>query len=174
MNFKKYLLIILILIVFISSSAVSACETADNTTDDSQDDTPALKSYEDIDENNLQEETPSSSLENDSFSDLQILVSDTPKGKTLDLDRNYSYSDGDSQEGIIVEKSITIDGHGFTLDGRYFSRILLLGNKNVKTNIILKNIVFIKGLDLYEGAVKVLGTSKEIHLFNIWSANTFH
>ena len=164
MNFKKYLLILLILIVFISSSAVSACETADNTTDDSQDDTPALKSYEDIDENNLQEETPSSSLENDSFSDLQILVSDTPKGKTLDLDRNYSYSDGDSQEGIIVEKSITIDGHGFTLDGRYFSRILLLGNKNVKTNIILKNIVFIKGLDLYEGAVKVLGTSKEIHL----------
>ncbi len=75
-----------------------------------------------------------------SFDDLSVLVNDTPENGTLVLDKDYEYVNG-SNKGILITKSITIDGAGHTLNGNKLSRMF-----NVTAdNVILKNIKFING-----------------------------
>ena len=60
------------------------------------------------------------------FSDLNTLISNTPEGEILNLTQNYTYnslSDSSYQGGIVISKSITIDGRGFIIDGNNQARI---------------------------------------------------
>ena len=60
---------------------------------------------------------------------------------TLDLAQNYKYvaaDDGDLIMGIRITKSITIDGHGYSIDGSSVARIFNINSANV----VLKNIIF--------------------------------
>ena len=75
-----------------------------------------------------------------SFEELSGLVNDTPENHTLILAKDYEYING-SNKGILISKSITIDGAGHTLNGNKLSRMF-----NVTAdNVVIKNINFING-----------------------------
>ena len=76
----------------------------------------------------------------DTFDDLSLLINNTPEGGVLILDDDYKFING-SDKGIVISKSITIDGRGHTIDGSKLSRIF-----NITANdVVLKNINFING-----------------------------
>ena len=76
----------------------------------------------------------------DTFDDLAFLINNTPEGGILLLDDDYSYVNG-SNKGILISKSITIDGNGHTLDGNRLSRMFNI----TADNVTIKNINFING-----------------------------
>ena len=81
------------------------------------------------------------------FKSLANLIKNTPKGSTLNLTKDYIHVSG-SNEGIQIDKAVTIDGKGHTLDGNQLSRILYVNCEDV----VLKNINFINGCCGYEGS----------------------
>ena len=86
------------------------------------------------------------------FFELQNNI--TPKyGTTLELDRNYEYSDDFDTKGIEIEESITIDGKGHTLDAKGKSRIFNITGENVEIN----NLIFINGNAAKGGAIYAAG-----------------
>ncbi|WP_298517607.1 Ig-like domain repeat protein [uncultured Methanobrevibacter sp.] len=76
-----------------------------------------------------------------SFTDLQGYLNGADEGATLVLDCNYSLADGGHT--LKVEKSLTIDGDGHTLDGNGDDCILKINEDGI--SVILKNIVFKNG-----------------------------
>ena len=122
-NLSKICLVILILILgFLVISAVSASDVASdaNTT---------YPAEQDVVQNNVP-----------SFDDLSAKINETPENGILTLDCDYEYKNG-SNKGIMISKSITIDGAGHTLDGKKASRMF-----NVTAdNVTLKNINFVNG-----------------------------
>ena len=157
----------LIFLVLVSLSAVSAADDNANGII-SVDDNDELILDEAIDDdvssanNNYDEElileTPADDLvgsENDatplkegatgSFSDLNKLINeDYSSNDTITLNGNYKYSDGDDDfvHGIVINRGVTIDGNGFTLDGSNSARMF---NVNTNNEVIIKNLNFING-----------------------------
>ncbi len=122
-NLSKICLAMLILILgFLVISTVSASDVAGdaNTT---------YASEQDVVQSNVS-----------SFDDLSAKINETPENGILVLDCDYEYRNG-SNKGIMISKSITIDGAGHTLDGKKASRMF-----NVTAdNVTLKNINFVNG-----------------------------
>ena len=167
MNIKRYLYILLIFLVLVSLSAVSAADDNANGII-SVDDNDELILDEAIDDdvssanNNYDEElileTPADDLvggENDatplkegatgSFSDLNKLINeDYSSNDTITLNGNYKYTDGDDDfvHGIVINRGVTIDGNGFTLDGSNSARMF---DVNTNNEVIIKNLNFING-----------------------------
>lgn len=75
-----------------------------------------------------------------SFKNLSLKINNTPEGGVLVLDKDYIYIDG-SNKGILINKTIIIDGNGHTISGNNASRIFNISADNV----IIKNINFING-----------------------------
>lgn len=75
-----------------------------------------------------------------SFEDLADRIADTPEGGILVLDRDYTYN-GEHGKGILINKTITIDGNGHTLNGNHTSRMFNISADNV----VIKNLNFING-----------------------------
>ena len=82
------------------------------------------------------------------FEELTGLIENTTEGTTLELNKDYKYANG-STEGIKINKPITIDGKGHTLDGNQISRVF-----NVEGNVTLRNINFANCAAEIGGAVK--------------------
>ena len=106
------------------------------------------------------------------FTDLQNIINDAENGSTISLDKNYSFADGDSKEGVIISKSLTINGNGAVLDGKNSSRIFNIVCANEESDddetaahLVLKNISFING-NAGEGA------AVSVTKFNRFSDNT--
>ena len=122
-NLSKICLVVLILILGLSViSTVNASDVAGdaNTT---------YTSEQDVVQSNVS-----------SFDDLSAKINETPENGILTLDCDYEYKNG-SNKGIMISKSITIDGAGHTLDGKKASRMF-----NVTAdNVTLKNINFVNG-----------------------------
>ena len=118
---KKYAFPVLFILVLFLISGVSALELSDDN-------------LTEIDED--REVT----FHNTTFEDLSQKINDTPENQTLTLTDDYRYDGGDIH-GIVISKSITIDGAGHTIDANHSSRIF-----NVTAgNVVLKNINFING-----------------------------
>ena len=84
------------------------------------------------------------------FAELQADINAAANASTLTLYKNYECEDGFDTAGILINKTITIDGNGFKIDAQGKSRIFKIPAENV----ILKNIIFINGnTDEYGGAV---------------------
>ena len=77
-----------------------------------------------------------------SFNDLKNLI-DNAEGSTVTLQTNYSYYDSDIslRHGITINRDLTIDGNGYTIDGSGKARIFHVTSGTV----IFKNITFING-----------------------------
>ena len=74
------------------------------------------------------------------FKDLNALIRVSDRDSVVTLDKNYIYDSSiDSayiNTGLIISKSITIDGKGFTIDGKGLASIFTISENNV----VLKNL----------------------------------
>ena len=129
---RKLILITLILACFLAVSVVSA---ADNDTDE----VAGIEISDEVmgaDSNNRL--IGANASDAGTFEDLTNEINAVEDGGVLNLTKDYIYSDGRTG-GIKINKSITIDGGGNTLDGKNVSRIFDV----TAGNVALKNLKFI-------------------------------
>ncbi len=137
----RYVFIFVILSVLCLSIGVAfaAEDASNNLADASSLDANQLQASDDgvlMDEDN--EDEPGR------WADLNKLISENESDEfTLEKDYQYDlYDDPDNEhdpQGILIEKNITIDGDGHTLDGRGYARAF---NITRGTHVTLKNIIF--------------------------------
>ena len=146
----RVLFISLIILALVSVSAVAAADV-DDVISANQDDfdlseetitdveqTSADAQVDDVSEDVLKSASndPLTAGETASFSELQELINGADEESTLELDSDYAILTDDDKP-IIVNKTITIDGKGHTLDAKNLDAIMSC----LKT-VTLKNIVF--------------------------------
>ncbi|WP_407421900.1 hypothetical protein [Methanobrevibacter sp.] len=151
---KRYLLLILIVSLF-AISAVSAEEIGNNASIISNDYDSGLIAESDN--------------QNDSygtFQELQNEINSLDVGGTLNLTRNYKYVNG-STDGIWINKHITIDGQGHTIDGNGKSSIFYIRGSNV----VLKNLTLINGQGNYGGGISWYGSNGTIKTVKFYNNN---
>ena len=90
------------------------------------------------------------------FTELQTKINKASKGSTIYLDKNYLYNDDfKGKYGIVINKSITIDGKGHVIDGLKKSNLIFI---NDASNVVFKNIIFRKGDGDENGAINLIGS----------------
>ena len=171
MNFKKDAVVFAILIcIFFSISCVAASDVNDTemTAYENQvigdADDGAVASSSDDNLSSSSNEVVISASQDDllsssnkgTFTELQNIINNASNGATITLQRDYAYDKGfNNESGILINKNLTINGNGHTLDGASKSRILFVmfgADKNNK--VVLNNIVFKNGFTkLYGGAI---------------------
>ncbi|WP_292884718.1 Ig-like domain-containing protein [Methanobrevibacter sp. UBA212] len=93
-------------------------------------------------------------VDDGSFNALQQIISFASAGDVIELTKNYTYSDKDKiTNGILINKKITINGNGNTLDAKAKSRIFNIAKSNV--GVELNNINFVNGKSDYGGAIQL-------------------
>ena len=137
----KFLMLVLLLVLTIG--AVSASD--DNMTSDDLAISNDLQIESSIDSDN--EILGSNTI--GTFKELTNQIKNTKENNTLKLTKDYKNTD--VKEGIVISKSITIDGNGYTIDGNKKTRIFTVKAPNV----VLKNIVFKNGFSNNGGAVYI-------------------
>ena len=140
---NKIIIFTLILLALFSIAGVCAGDVNDTLTmseDDSQlglaDADDNLKS---IDENQVIEE--GFVEDNGSFVALQERIDNASDNSTVLLPNNYLLENGFSENGILINKSLTIDGNGFTINANGNARIFNIAGAAVT----LQNLKFING-----------------------------
>ena len=83
-----------------------------------------------------------------SFKDLQDLIDDAEDGASIELNNNYIYGLNCEDKTIEINKTLTINGNGYNIDGNN-NRIANI----VSNNVVLNNIGFINGISDFGGAV---------------------
>ena len=78
-----------------------------------------------------------------SFTELQNLINSYNEGSTIRLNKDYSYIEGDSKDGIVIGKDLIIDGQNHVIDGKAISKIFYVDSNST---IVLKNIKFINSI----------------------------
>jgi predicted outer membrane repeat protein len=169
MKYGKTIILLMVAIFLFSIASASASDV--NETEIASESTIPIEIVQcdeisETDDNqvreSIDEEMPSQ--ENaETFFELQNNIT-TKYGSTLELDRNYEYSDGFDTNGIKIEQSMTIDGKGHTIDAKGKSRIFNITGNNVTIN----NLVFANGNVLRGGAIYSTG---EITLNNVTFTN---
>ncbi|WP_298521337.1 Ig-like domain repeat protein [uncultured Methanobrevibacter sp.] len=98
------------------------------------------------------------------FTSLNTTISDSQAGESITLNEDYSYSDsdGDFSEGIIIDKSITIDGQGNTINAQKKASIF---NIQGNSKVILKDIIFSNAFGVNGSAIK-LDPSTHLEIIN--------
>ena len=149
----------LVLTIFIFGVACVSASDMDDMVMASEDDSAIELSQADINEMvSVEENEIISQIESDeiiseksvgTFLELQVNISTAASGSTLTLTNNYECEDDFDPEGIIIDRSITIDGNGFIIDAQGKSRIF----KVTADNVTLKNINFINGNSIMGGSV---------------------
>ena len=158
MKFKKCLIFICLIVCIFSIASVCASDINDTVVanDDQSDEVISIENS-DNDEISVTEESELSANAG-TFTDLADAI--VNEGDELILTQNYTYSTGDLsyKDGITINKKITIDGNGVTINGNNQARAF---NINA-TNVILKNINFINckadngGAILWDGVNGIL------------------
>ena len=159
---KKMMCISLILILFLVIGAACA---ADNDTDvqTSDDDTQEIISSDTEDVNQTLKATVQFS--GTTFSDLETAINNAQEGDTIVLNsnitndyRNYQYYP------MTINKAITIEGQGYTIDGASQSAIFSISGSNV----VLNNITFINayGNSWTYRAGAIYGTGSNVNITN--------
>ena len=162
MKFKKSLLIVCLIIFLFSIASVSANEiddvafTAEDNGIIAVDEDSSVENMDEILTESSQENVIEADGEDDgTFSALQKKINDAEEGAVITLDKDYTYDEGFSKRGIRINKNLTINGNGHTLDGLSQSRIFLVRYGLIDNNhVVLNNIKFTNGnTDLYGGAI---------------------
>ena len=74
------------------------------------------------------------------FDDLSSIINSADEGSVIVLDKDYEYVNG-SIKGILINKTITIDGAGHRLIGNHLSRMFYI----TADNVVIRNLNFING-----------------------------
>ena len=156
-NFK--LISLMLILFFISVSAVSADDTAqtdvvngdDGTTQniDNIDETGTNNNNDGTDQNidnNENQNNPTTGPRG--FLELQKQIWGAEAGDTIELDSDYIYDN--ERDGITIDKTLTLDGKGHTLDANH-SAIFYI--KTGTANVVIKNMTLINGEKGCGGAV---------------------
>lgn len=164
MKYKKIFLTLCLIFFLLSIFSVSASDLNDTiiTTEDNdmlesiQEDNQILETAQENNEvlESTQEDNLTASAQG-TFTALQGKIDNANEGSTLTLDRDYAYDDGFSTKGIIINKNLTINGNGHTINGLSQSRIFLIKLGSIYPNkVILNNIKLVNGnTNLYGGAI---------------------
>ena len=149
---KTLLVVLLVTCILFSVSGVFASDINDTAVTIDESDFNDLQASID-DENQPLQETP----DDGTFTALQSKISNAEKGSTIDLTRDYSYNDDFKlTTGIFINKDITINGNGHTIDGMGKSRIFNInyGDGLIFHKVTLNNINFKNGnAQIYGGAI---------------------
>ena len=158
----RVLFISLIILALVSISAVAAADSVnDDIINANQEDFDLSEETNDVEQlgakaiDDTDSKGPLAAGDPGSFSELQDLIDATPADGILELDSNYIM--GSEDKPLIINKTITIDGKGNTLDANHLNATLY-----AVSQVNLKNIVFINGNCTSEftlpGALYVRGT----------------
>ena len=116
---KKIIIFTLVLLALFSIASVCAGDVDDTLTaseDDSQIElTPTEDNLKSTDENQVIGEGPTVE-DNGSFVALQEKIDAAADNSTIVLPNNYNHENEFATEGILINKSLTIDGNGFTIN----------------------------------------------------------
>ena len=143
---KKYLKILLVAsLILLSISAVSA----DNITiDDVNYEVNTENEIITNTHNDLQNTISNTNNENnnndDTYTDLQNKINNASESSQVELNKNVIYTQGEDESligGIQINKSITLDGKDFTINGNNTARIFNI----TADNVVIKNINLING-----------------------------
>ena len=150
------------LVLFAAVSFVSASDISDNVTDQSTSEVA-----------NVQQNILGDGQETFDQLDKVINNDSIPEYGTVELDSDYTFSDSDistvGTDGISIDKSITINGKGHTLNASNQVAIFKINNN---ARVILQNIIFTNGNASDGGAIYVdSGSSFEI--INCTFSNNF-
>lgn len=115
---RKFLTFICLILFILSIACVSATEDVNQTVDD------AL-----------------SAKDSGTFTVLQEKINNASEGSTINLENDYKYDDAFGKEGITINKKLTVNGNGHTIDANSGARIFEICTNDV----VLKNIKFING-----------------------------
>ncbi|WP_462315202.1 Ig-like domain-containing protein [Methanobrevibacter sp.] len=99
------------------------------------------------------------------FEFLKYLIDEAEDNSVINLTRNYTFLDGVDLilEGIVIDKNLTIDGKGFTIDASNKARIF-----DVKaSNVTFKNINFVNAYSGYGSAIRLEMANAEPIEFNV-------
>ena len=96
-----------------------------------------------------QDEEILSEGETGTFKELAQLIQSSSGELTLDKDYKYSSGDSSYSSGIPINKQLTINGNGHTIDGSNSARIFSVSGSNV----VLRNITFTHAPIYYDGSV---------------------
>ncbi|MBR6023619.1 MAG: Ig-like domain repeat protein [Methanobrevibacter sp.] len=162
---RKILMLLCLILFFVSIAGVSATQDLNQTIDGGAND---LVSNEDTLSVSLSDDNVLETKDDGSFTSLQKKIDDAPEGSTIFLENDYSYDetkDSDYRFGVRINKEISINGAGHTIDGVNKASILYIFGENVRVD----NINFING--------NTTGCGAAIHSkysFNIGNNNTFY
>ena len=143
MRYKKIMMLAILLVALLTVSAVNA---ADNTTSDivSMEDTN--DEFLTVEDNHIIEQSENEGTlgakDDGTFTALQKKIDDADEYSTITLENDYYNTDGFNKEGIVISKSLTIDGKGHTIDAKKLSRIFTV---ETYSGLSLKNINFVNG-----------------------------
>lgn len=175
MRKKSLLIILLVAGILFSVSGVVAGDVDDVTlTSDANDTTISIDNNDfavesDIDdmevssnaEDHPLEESSTENKDDGTFTALQLKVSNADAGSTINLYNDYKYNSGFKlTTGVFINKDITINGNGHSIDGMGQSRIFNInyGNGLKFNKVTLKNINFKNGnAKIYGGAILNFG-----------------
>ena len=139
---KKIVIFTLILLALFSIASVCAGDVNDTLTASEDDSQIELTATEDdlngIDENQV---TGEPSVDNKTFTALKEKIDNAGDNSTVVLPNDYMYENEFTVDGILINKSLTIDGNGFTIDANNSARIFNIAGATVT----LQNIKFING-----------------------------
>lgn len=155
---KKVKSLLFIFLILFCIAAVNA-ESIDDNIDIESMNTVNIESGTDLAV--IDEETTVASTAGN-FSDLNNTINkETKNNITLDKDYIYNSStDSEFKNGIVINRTITIDGAGHIIDGNYSVRIFNVTNGT----LTLKNIKLINGNATYGGAIYNNGTLNVINV----------
>ena len=150
MKLNLKLISLILIMFFISIAAVSAVDTTDYDNNITEIET-------NIDEPAIAEEIVSATDDTGAnnptarpsgFYELQQKIWKAASGDTIELDDDYVY-DGE-RDWISIDRSITLDGKGHTLDGN--NNAIFYVTKEAP-NVVIKNVTFINGQRSCGGAI---------------------
>ena len=160
MKYKKYLFISCLIIFLFSITGIYAIDNSDalQTSDNS---TQLLEETEEMEISSSDDDLLATE-DDGTFTALQKKIDESDEGSTITLTRDYTYDEGFSTRGIVIDKDLTIDGNGHTINGLSKSRIFIIKLGVIFRNkVTLNNINFVNGnTNLYGGAIFNYGDLK--------------
>ena len=142
MEFKKSIILIMLAVFLISIAGVSASDVNETAIASEDTATIEISQNEKItlnDDNQAIGQTNDKEIISEgntgTFFELQENINAT-SSDTLELDRNYEYNDNFDTNGITINKTITIDGKGHTINAKGQGRVF-----NIQaSDVVIKNL----------------------------------
>ena len=167
MKLKAIILFILLAVFIVGLNSVSAGEIDDNNVTLSESNVYDVESS--LDSVDYADENVLSANPAGTFSDLQRVIDENTNG-TIELDRGYTYSssaDSNLVTGVVINKSLVIEGNFMKINGNNLARIFNISANNV----VLKNLALLNGLkpgdtSVYAGGILWNGDNATVSYCN--------